>query len=231
MSDRLQIDVGLGLSEEGFQRRVARVDLFEESVYLTRYEECGSGVASCYEVDPQSLAAAFAGVAMETGWLPRNTLFYRVADGREEIGVYLPAQRRQMTVVGLDGAATRHDVPLPPLVFVGRGTQYEVYATNAREWPQERERLFHAPLPNVYSDGRICQGGASFPPASPELVYEAVEAFFTRPFNFHLVNRKSQAQPDDVTAMWADAAGGDAWPLEDLIRTHKLLRDVMEGGR
>ncbi len=67
MEDGIGVDVG------HFQTLLARLDLFNEAIVLTRYEE---GVErSCFEVGPDELAAAFAGLPIGTGLLPRECLF------------------------------------------------------------------------------------------------------------------------------------------------------------
>lgn len=219
---RVEVDVG----EDGYQRIRARLDVFDESIYLTRYDE-GRAV-SCYEVAPEGLSQAFSGVPVSTGLMPKRTLFYSLSGGEARIGVYLPGGVRELAIAGEAG---RIRVPLPPLVFVGQGMRYAVYAVKQR--PSEAsERLFHAPLPNVISDGRICHGNVVFPTCSRGTVYAAVEAFLGSEFNGHLAGGKSIEAPENVLEWWRRLAREEQarYPLGDLIRSGLKLGDVM-GGR
>ena len=141
------------------------------------------------------------------------------------MGVYVPPARR---TVQLAGKAL--DIPLPGLVFVARGgAQYAIYAVKAR--PSEpSERLFHAPLPNIYADGRICAGNVAFPAGGVKTVRQAVQLFFESDFNGDLANGKSEKYHDDIRRMWAEVAGQDVYPLADLVASREKLADVMGAG-
>lgn len=225
--DEERVGIGLGVSEEDYQRLLARIEVFQETIVMTRFDGDGQGVAT-YEVAPESLAAAFAGIPIATGLLPKNVLFYSRDDRGERIGVFLPRCVRRLAVV--DGGERRvYRIALPPMVFAGHETAYVAFACKQR--PGEDDRLYHAPLPNVHTNGKICAGSVEFPVCSLGTIYRAAKAFFGSDFNQHLVNRKSKAQPDDVTAMWAALAGsGAAWPLDDLVPIGSLTMGRMMRG-
>jgi hypothetical protein len=204
---------------EAYQQLQARIDLFDESVVLTQY--AGGEPVSCYEVAPDDLAAAFAARPLATGRLPRNTIFYAEEAGQQRIGLFLPAKVRKLPLTPLAQKKSGFErdsalVPLPPLIFVGCGRAYWLYAVKA--YPDDDgARLYRAPLPNVHDDGKICQGNADFPVASTKTIRDAVAAFFTSKFNTHLINGKSTQYTENVLAAWKAAAQEDAWPLEDLV--------------
>ena len=213
-----------GMGIDMYQKRLARVDVYEESLLLTRYTVEGRP-ATCFEVDPRDLAAAFAGQPLQTGLLPPGCLWYGRVGGYETVGVYIAPQMHTLRCA--DGAT--YNVPLPGLVFSGSGTVYYVWAVKA--YPtQESERLFHAPLPNVYTDGKICPGNVAFPVCSLQTIRRAVAAFLESEFNNHLVNEKSRLHKNDVREMWAElAVVYDSYPLEDLMMTPYKLGQAMQG--
>lgn len=204
----------------------ARLDLFEESLILTRYER-GQAV-SVYEIAPDALAAAFTGTPVTTGLLPRECLFAGRDNGKPYFGVYLPPQARVLRVA----VATPFTVtlPLPGLVFVGCGVKYRVFAVKHRPTTAD-EGLFHAPLPNVYDTGTICQGSAAFPVCAAETFYPAIETFFASDFNADLSARKSRQYPQDVLALWRALDGAETFPEDDLLRTGHTIGDLLEGER
>ena len=67
--------------------------------------------------------------------------------------------------------------------------------------------LYHAPLPNVYNDGKLCFGtntppdlnrGEEVGKSTAQLLQEAWEMFIGSPFNGHLAQDKSKTHPTDV---------------------------------
>lgn len=199
-----------------YQVQQLRLDLYDESIVLTRYAE-GIPISS-YEVSPEDVAAAFAGAPMSTGLLPPGCVFYTRRGGRERIGVYLPPQVRALTVTA-KGEHTTFQVPLPGFIFTGWGSEYNIYAVS--EYPaRQLAMLYHAPVSNVYENGRICTGDVSFPACASDTVHQAVGLFFESNFNFDLSNGKSRKY-DCVVEMWRDLdkARAQEYPLDDLFRS------------
>lgn len=62
-----------------------------------------------------------------------------------------------------ESKAHKLTVPWPGMVFVARpGTMY-VAAYSGRARPTEDTPLYHAPLANIYADGKVCLGSAILP--------------------------------------------------------------------
>lgn len=55
------------------------------------------------------------------------------------------------------------NVPMPTLLFVAHAKGLSIAALSSTRRPSETTRLFHAPLMNIYSDGRVCLGSAKMP--------------------------------------------------------------------
>ena len=142
-------------------------------------------------------------------------------------------------------------IPLPALVFGGIGHRYYVWAVKKINWWREQEgakglnaagggenvgnphaTLYHAPLPNVGSNGLICFGSNQPPTMAGEdgklagqILEEAWRVFIQSPFNDHLKEGNSKAQPGDVRvklmelARATDVYGNQPskYPLADLV--------------
>ena len=205
----------------------ARIDLFDEAIYLTCYNS-DSQPAACRELAPADLAAAFAGVPIASPLLPPGSLSWSRADGREKIVLYLPPERRRVIVMDGDDR-TPLDVPFPPLVLAGSGTRYQLYAV--KQLPsQPTERLFCAPFPNVNGpNGTVCWGDILPPSARADTIWKAVELFLESDFNGHWSNNASQEFHEDVRDLWRElyAKEESVYPLDDLVQTHRKLGDIL----
>ena len=177
----------------------------------------------------KTLAAA---VDTNTGVLPGdsgtwNTLWHAKTTGGLNLGIYLPPAVRPILLSRGWEHSDELRLPWPPLVFVCLpGRAPHVFACQTRPNGAD-DQLFAAPSYNVFQSGRICVGSATFPTA-PALV---PAAFFTSRFSraMDTAREKSKRHPEDIGRLWADLAGQDAFPLDDLVPTLRL-RDAMQIG-
>ena len=211
-----------GVEDLGAQNLLVSLDVYAEAVFRTIYRD-GRPI-SFDEVSPLDLARALIGLDVATGLLPPNVLLYGQGDG-DLVAVYLPPERR---VLRLHGEAEPLTVPTPPLVFVGRGSVYCVYALAAEEWPSAKTELYRAPFPNVYGGGRVCRGTVKFPPCGLDVIYQAAALFFDSDFNRDLGNGKSRKEPGDVTALWRalHAESAEGYPLDDLVAAGITMEEL-----
>jgi PRTRC genetic system protein B len=198
-------------------RPLARLDLYDEAVVLTKFRDGGT---ITHPVALEEVAAAFAEVPIGTGVLPANTLFWGRQQGQIVLGLYLPARSWAVTV-GPDCWC----VPWPPLVFVGLGTSYRVYAVKQRP-PTPQAPLYQAPCPNVYPDGRICPGTTPFPVCATATIQAAFQCFISSGFNRDLGLGKCQSQPNDILALWAQLQGRKRFPLAELVPSSVTLSNL-----
>ncbi|MBN1815350.1 MAG: hypothetical protein JXA14_26195 [Anaerolineae bacterium] len=210
------------------QKPVMRVDIFDESLVVTRYDG-GDRAVAVYEVSPLDLASAFSGLAIATGLLPRECLFFSRTGGGERLGIYVPPSRRTLRVQ-MRGRDRALDAPLPGLVFCGEGTRYLVFAVKHRPVTED-ERLFSAPLPNVHPNGHICAGSVSFPACAVRTVDHALALFLESGFNGDLAGGKSRSHGDDVRELLAGLAKKKAgrFPASDLVSTSWMIGDLAAG--
>lgn len=231
MTDNLWTGVPVGaLPAYAYQSLVARVDIFDEAIVYTRFGQDGEARGS-HQVSPADLAAALSGVPVTTGLLPQGTLFYSRHAGGVRMGLYLPPRVHNVTVQ-MGGKRRHWRVPLPPLVFVGNGNTWSVFAV--KQYPGETERLYNAPLPNVYTSGKICTGDVEFPACAPATIRKAADAFLASDFNTHLVQTRSKSHKENVLEVWQalDKAGATEYSLDDLVTSpHPIkLSDLIGGG-
>jgi len=92
-------------------------------------------------------------------WTPPNLL----ASGDAALVWSVPGRVRPMCFRGKEDGPLRLDVPWPTLVFAATDGAIRLAAIKSRGRPTARTPLFHAPLWNVYADGRVCLGSASVP--------------------------------------------------------------------
>lgn len=204
--------------EDDYAALQIRLDFFEDFVLLSKFS--GGQVTQQYPVDPAEVAAALAGLSLNSGLLPRETLFWSKLHGQERLGIYLPPQVWPVTVRG-ETLAWR--VPLPGLIFVGHEYDYSVWAVSERP-TDHATPLYLAPCPNVHPEG-VCRGNAPFPRASAATIWQAVDIFFSSRFNRDLSNQKSQAFPDCILDQWQvlHEAETETYPVEDMIQTNLTL--------
>jgi hypothetical protein len=126
-------------------------------------------------------AIMFIPPAVHTLWLPTALI--------ASSGNSAPGQTEEQVLS--DGLFTAVQLPLPALVFAGAGHQYYLWAVKAKTFNPELVG-YHAPLPNVYPDGRICWGSNQVGVVTPQNLRGAWKLFISSPFNSHLAQRKSK---------------------------------------
>ncbi len=191
-----------------------RLALWADGQIVIHYEVAGVGYQK-----PISLAAlrhACLQLPTDSGWLPPRL----VRTGETAAGpfavLWIPPAVHPLVLAG-DPTPAR--VPLPGLVLCGLGAIYRVWATAGPTFAPDA-LLAHAPLPNVYADGRICWGANQPPLAAPAALPTAARLFLAEtPFTNAAANDKSRAAPRAIRPQLRAlaAAGAAAYPLDDLL--------------
>jgi PRTRC genetic system protein B len=227
---------GLGVSiypdiawnDSAFAVLTRRLDLFDDMIIVTDFDDKGKTPTRSFVADPLSIVEALGRVSITSGLLPDNVLFWQRREGQERVGVWLPPQIWRLRVEPT--TKVNRVVPLPGLVFVGKGKSYGLWALADDKRPELATPLYNAPCPNVSGNG-VCAGNVEFPEAGAATIRAAVEAFFESGFNNHLDNGKSKAHPDGILKVWKElhAAKAEAYPVADLVLAGKTLKGVIEG--
>lgn len=200
----------------------AELLFIEGGTYIFHYQSGDSSKYKC--LSPATLRAAFANTPIDSGWINPESGIVRWGTGSagEWTIKFVPPQKHEINLL-----ESKHLVPLPAMVFLGLKSDYWVWAIKGSKFDPEAE-TFHVPLPNVYlhsyqSCGRICWGDNKQPVASPNNITKAWELFISSPFNGHLSDGKSRAQPSDVRGQLEKAAKRSSYPVKDLIATQQTI--------
>ncbi len=197
-----------------------RLDFFDTALIMTRREE--NGQTTSYPVAVQELVSACTEITLASGFLPPNTLFWKQQAGKMTLGLFVPARRWQVRT-----EKKTYQIPMPPLVFVGHGRSYSIYAVKKRPL-SERTPLYHVPAPNVFNDGGICRGNTPFPICSALNMAQALTLFWEGSFfNSHLSQGKCRTEAKDVRKLWRRLDGKKRFALSELVPMNKSLLQLI----
>lgn len=175
-------------------------------------------------VTAADVIAAFTQQEQESGWMPAGV----VRCGRSVKGEWFvysaPAQKRKV-ILETDEASIK--IPLPRTVLLGIGQEYYLWAVDGAHF-DPKMGTFHAPFPNVYSDGKICWGENKPGEAKAGRAREVWEMFFSTPFNAHLANGKSRTERTDVRQALRKLEGKLIYPTGDLNDCGKTIGEAVD---
>lgn len=163
-------------------------------------------------------------LTFSTGLLPVSTLWWSNTRGGPIFAVYEEPRIRTLALqTNPSQPPLRFKIPLPGFIFLLRpGIPPWVYAVK-RKPTKETDIVYHAPLANVYNNGRTCGGTNKY----PTRVNEMVESFFISFFSAAAdVNGRSTRFPQDVIHLWEFLNKKKRFPMEDLVRL-ATVRDLM----
>ncbi len=188
-------------------------------------------------VSGAALRAAFAHEPIDSGWLSPHLRRWGHTERGQFAVLTIPAQKHALRLTSLDRqihpecshGRARIEVALPPLLFAGVGTEYALWAL-AEDAFSPVAPVYHAPLPNVHANGRICWGRNTPPPCSPEAIAEAWKLFITSPFNNHLMGGSSRAFDDDVREQLLHMAflNVASYRQDDLVPLRAVAHEVVQ---
>jgi len=197
-----------------------RLDFYNTAVLMSQWEE--DGRLTTYPVSVHDVVSACTNVEISSGLLPPNSLFWKQQANQVVLGIYIPARRWQVQTENHN-----YHIPMPPFVFVGNGSAYRIFAVKKRPF-SEADRLYHAPCPNVYATGGICQGNTPFPICSPQTIQQALQLFMEGSlFNADLSRDKCRSHPEDVRVLWDELNGRKRFPLTELVAARMPLQQLV----
>jgi PRTRC genetic system protein B len=196
----------------------ARLDFYRDSIIFYLLDK---GVIYTKVVSAQDVTMALLQeVPMSSGLLPPNTLWWK--QDREGAVVALWRSPR-VWAVALQLEAfkppKRFKLPMPGLIFLcSPGRPPSVYAAKRR--PKDiKQVIYHAPLFNLFQDGRTCPGTHKFPANVSEIPESFFTSFFTREA---LSNGRSHKYPNDLLRLWEELDRQTKYPLNDLVPMGKV---------
>lgn len=206
-----------------------RLDLYEDLIVATRYKAALPDAT--FVVDPMDLASALGNLQVGTGLLPKGCVFWSKRGRKERLAIYIEPR---VWPVSVSREKRTWHVPLPGLIFLGHGREYQIYAVKEAPADDVRLALYTAPVPNMQTSGgrAICQGTAPFPVASSKTIWQAATVFFESGFNADLGQNKSRKYDKNILRMWRvlNRARATEYPLDDLVRSGLTLNHLLEEG-
>lgn len=174
------------------------------------------------------VARAFRKVHTDTGWLGRRVLRYREAPEGNAIVSYEPAAIRRITVAFSEKGLVELSVPLPPLIVLGKGREYYLWAATSSHI-SANTNLAVAPLPNVGSS-KICFGKNEVPETHPSNLSEVWKLIFDTPFNADHAGERCHSEPRDVRELLGKLAADKAkkFPKSELLVSNTTIDDAWE---
>lgn len=106
----------------------------------------------------ETLVNILANKSVSGGLLPENVL----ALSPSCLAWFVRGAVRKMWFQGAKGAESIV-VPWPNLVFVATGKDLYVAAYKGNRRPTAKTRLYHAPIMNIWGEGRVCIGSGTIP--------------------------------------------------------------------
>lgn len=198
-----------------------RLDFHHQSVVLTDYdgELVNTRIVSAYDI-AEALATE---LSFGTGLLPTNTLWWRNTRIGPVYAIYEEPKIRVLSLqveVGKD--PQRYRLPLPGFIFLlTPGRSPWVYAVKKR--PQSgNDKVYKAPLYNVYQTGYTCAGSNAYPKDVSEMVQNFFASFFTK----HLANDNRIKSKISMDEFWRHLDGKKQFPLTELVE-HGTVNDLL----
>ncbi len=191
-----------------------RLDFYEDSIILYSLDK---GTIITRMVSARDVALTILSeVPLNSGILPRDALWWKQGRNGIEVALWRPAQVWQVALQAEPfKPAVRFKLPMPGLIFIcSPGKPPDVYAAKKRS-KHPGDNIFHAPLFNVYHDGRTCPGTHKY----SKDINQIPEDFFTSFFTVAAEPQsRSKKYPDSLVKLWEELDGKKRYPLGDLVK-------------
>ena len=199
--------------------------LILDGQYIVRYQEGEATITKL--ISPTAVRQAFTHLPIDSGFLPPGVIRWGSGSEGDWLVKFVPPNRYPICCILADKPLTL-DIPLPGLIFLGKGNRYYLWAVKSRHFDCLAP-VFHVPLPNVSPSGAICFGSNSVPNAASATLDHVWQLFLSSPFNGDSASGKSKAYPDDVRShlITLQDAGKKRYPLRDLI-PYRSYRSALE---
>ena len=179
-------------------------------------------------VSANDIAMALANeLSYNTGLLPENTLWWRNTRGGPVYAIYDPPNIRVLALQeDINKPAKRFKLPLPGFIFLASpGKAPWVYAVKKRP-TKETDLVYHAPLLNIYANGRSCPGSNKY----PVRVNETIESFWLSFFSDAADRQNRSIQfPKNIIGLWQLLNSKKEFPVDDMIQLG-TVHDLMTMG-
>ncbi len=203
-----------------------RLDFFHQAVSLTYFGEDDN--VETKMVSAMDIAHSLASeLSYNTGLLPDNTLWWSNTRHGSIYAIYVePKIWRLALQEDLKKPPRRFTIPMPGFIFLCLAGQPPwVYAVKEKP-TKETDKVYHAPLLNLFRNGNSCPGNQKY----PERVNDIVKMFFISFFsNTADIQHRSKKHPGSILEMWEELKGKNKYLLDDLM-PHGTISDLMRLG-
>jgi PRTRC genetic system protein B len=196
----------------------ARLDFYHDAVILYLIEK---GVITTKMISARDVALAMLSeVPLRSGLLPKNALWWGQGKDGIEVALWQPPKIWRVALETEPFKPPRRfRLPMPGLIFISSpGRAPKVYAAKKRP-TKATEVIYHAPLFNVFRDGRTCPGSHKYPAKIEEIPGSFFASFFSPTGDYR---GRSKKYPDDLLKLWEEIDGRKRYPLDDLVPFEKL---------
>jgi len=167
-------------------------------------------------VSPATVREAFVQIPLDSGYIPENIVRWGIDGKSQWAAMFVPPKIQTLKIN--DAGEKVIVVPLPAMLFIGKGQNYYVVALEDEQFSPSKP-LFHAPLPNIHVESRICFGSVAVPTTSLATIKRAWTLFIQSNFNRDLASGKSKQYSNNAIEMLEHLAKSKAthYPTDDLV--------------
>ena len=194
--------------------------LFIDRHYIFHYLEGNRHVYKSLTSDV--LRNAFKNEHTDTDWLPKSVIRHGSCVSGNWVVCFFHQQRYNLQI-----NEEQLYVPLPSFILMGIGSSYFVWAVKKNLF-EPSLILYHAPLPNVMADGRICWGNVFPPLVSLSNIESTWFKFISSTFNQDYTQGKSRKYNNIVERLQLlnqklKVSSRCRYPISDLVPVRDRL--------
>lgn len=199
-----------------------RLDFFGESIAMYIIED---GMVTTRMVSANDIAMAMLReIPLTSGILPPSALWWGQSSNGPQVALWRAPKVWPIAMVADPlKPPYRMRLPMPGLIFIcSPGQAPYVYA--AKERPKTANSvLYHAPLYNLFENGRSCAGTHKY----PKNIEDIPESFFASFFTPTAVDSgRSKKYPRNLMDLWRELDGKRKYPMGDLMPWGKV-KDII----
>lgn len=189
-----------------------RLDIYDDAIRTTIFGDRG---LQEFIVKPEAVAQAFQVLEFSTGPLPPNCLYAcRNFQHGMVYAIYIAAHRRTLTTNG----GLTVDMPLPPMVLIGRGHRYTLVAVKEAQFPNSLEiPVFYPPLSNIMDRAGMCLGNNDPIKCDANSIQRVLDTFCSSLFTAHMIGGRCASKPANIYDLWQQIDGMETFPLDELV--------------
>jgi len=200
-----------------------RLDFYKDSIVM--YVIDGNRLVQTRMVSALDISQAFVrGLAISSGLLPADALWWSSAREGQVVALWRsPRVWKAALMLEANAPPRRFTLPMPGLIFLCKpgGPPY-VFAAKKRPH-SGKNKIYHAPLYNIFSEGRSCPGNHQY----PDDIRQIPESFFASFFSLAgSPAGRSKKHGNNLLKLWEELDGQKEYPMADLVEFGKL-EDIM----